>query len=61
MLNKLDCLRKSEKRTHMNIDLSNTEVNITETNFEYGVMFKYNIISSADNIQYKITSEFTPK
>ena len=45
----------------MNIDTSSTEVNITETDFKYGVMFKYNIISSADNIQYKITSEFMPK
>ena len=45
----------------MNIDISNTEVSKTETDFEYGVVFKYNIISSTDNIQYKITSEFTPK
>lgn len=45
----------------MNIELSNTNIEETTTGFEYGVMFKYNIISSAKNIQYQITSEFTPK
>jgi hypothetical protein len=60
------CLSKKElyisdklNKYKMNIELSNTDFEQTTTGFEYGVLHKYNVISSAKNIQYKIKWDFT--
>lgn len=43
----------------MEIDFSNNnDCKQTEV-FEYGVMFKYNVISTAKNIQYRVVDSFT--
>ena len=34
------------------------EIEPTETGFEYGVMHKYNIITTSENIQYFIEPQF---
>lgn len=42
----------------MKIEQNFKEIEQTETGFEYGIMHKYNIISSGDNIQYIIKPNF---